>query len=213
MRGLRTNGPDAWPSGRALLVASSLLAASGVTSYAGNVLIDTRFADRPYPRDLLFELLPTFYPAHYLTEALIIASLGTLMVYVVRHARHELADGLAVFGMMYLLRSMLMVLTPLANSFDGPGHYGLFPVDQLGMFPSGHAGASLLCVMLIDAGRAPGLKRTALSLMAIQWTALLLSHGHYSIDLAGGALLGYFVAREWGDGRLFSSLKVLMRRR
>jgi membrane-associated phospholipid phosphatase len=197
------------PPARALVVSLALLAASGVTSAAGNVLIAVGFPDRPAPEDLLLRLLPAWTWAQYVTEVAIIGSLALIAVYVLRHARDEFADVVAIFGVMYLIRSVLMVLTPLANA-NGDGQFGFIPLDQLGMFPSGHVAASLLVLMMIDARRAPGMKRLALTLVSVQWVALLLSHAHYSIDIAGGALLGYFVYREWEDGRLFGPVKRLM---
>jgi hypothetical protein len=202
-------GSRAFPSVRALVVALALLAASGITSAAGNVLIAVGFPDRPSPEDLLLRLLPAWTWAQYVTEVAIISSLALIAIYVLRNARDEFADVVAIFGVMYLIRSVLMVLTPLAEA-NGDGQFGFIPLDQLGMFPSGHVAASLLVFLMIDARRAPGMKRLALVLMLTQWVALLLSHAHYSIDIAGGALLGYFVYREWKNGRLFGPVKRLM---
>ena len=195
---------------RALLVAALLLLLSGITSAAGNALIVAWFPDRPSPEDLLLQVLPSIKFAQYVTEVAIISSFLVLLVYAVRQARSELADMFAAFGIFYLIRSVLMVLTPLANSWNGSGHFGFIPLDQLGMFPSGHVGAALLCFFMVDAERAPMLKRVALGLLAAQLIALLFSHAHYSIDIAGGILLGYFVHREWRDGALFGPVKRLM---
>jgi hypothetical protein len=202
--------PRSWPTRRALLVASMVLFVSGITSAAGNVIIAVGFPDRPAPADLLLRALPSITFAEYVTEVAIIGSLLLVLAYAIVHARDEFAKIVAVFGIMYLIRSFLMVLTPLASAYQRPGNFGMVPLDQLGMFPSGHVAAALLCFLLIDAGRAPGMKRLALALMLTQWTALLLSHGHYSIDIAGGILLGYFVWREWEDGTLLDPVKRLM---
>lgn len=191
-------------------MAIGVLALSGITSLAGNMLIARHFPDRPRPHDLLLEFLPTSTVAQYVTEFAIIASFVVLLFYGVRYARTEVPGMVAIFGIMYLIRSVLMVLTPFASAYTGPGNFGLIPLDQLGMFPSGHVAASLLCMMLIDSRKAPALKRLALALMIAQWLALLLSHAHYSIDIAGGILLGLFVEREWRYGSLFSPVKKLM---
>ena len=206
----RETAANMWPSGRALGVAVALLAGAGITTLAGNILIHVGFPDRPYPDDLLFRMVPPVYEAQYLTEPAIIGSLAILLVYAIRHARERFAEMLAMFGIFYLVRSVLMVLTPLANAYDGPSHYGTIPLDQLGMFPSGHAGAALMCFMLIDAARAPVARRVALWLMITQVVALLLSRGHFSIDLAGGVLLAYFVVREWNDGASFRPVQRMM---
>ncbi len=67
-----------------------------------------------------------------------------------------------------------------------------------------------MCFMLIDAARAPVARRVALWLMITQVVALLLSRGHFSIDLAGGVLLAYFVVREWNDGASFRPVQRMM---
>jgi hypothetical protein len=43
-----------------------------------------------------------------------------------------------------------------------------------------------------------------------EWITLLLAHGHYSIDIAGGVLLAYFVFHEWNSGSVFGPLKRLV---
>ncbi len=201
--------PDG-PTRRSLFVALVILLASAITSAAANLFLIVRFPDLPTPPDLLLQTLPYIRFAEYLTEPAIAASIVLLFVYAIRNARHQIADMAAVFGIMYLLRSVLMILTPLASAHVGPGHFGLVPIDQNGMFPSGHAGAALLCFLLIDSERSPILKRVVLGLALAQWIVLLLAHGHYSIDIAGGMLLAYFVHHEWRSGSLFRPLKRLM---
>ncbi len=201
---------DRFPPPRALVVALALLATSGITSFAGNVLIIERFPDRPRPDDLILQMVPASRFAQYVTEVAVIGSLVLLAVYAFTRAREDLADIVAIFGVMYLIRSVLMVLTPLASAYAGSGSFGAIPLDQVGMFPSGHAAAAFFVFVLIDGKRAPGMRRAALVLMLVQWTALLASHAHYSIDLVGGVLLGYFVWREWYRGGLFGPVRRLM---
>jgi membrane-associated phospholipid phosphatase len=191
-------------------VAFGLLAASGITSAAGNALIYVGFPDRPAPEDLILRAVGPYVWAQYITEVAIISSLAVLALYIFNHARAELAEMTTIFAVMYLIRSVIMVLTPLANSYQGPGSFGFIPLDQLGMLPSGHVAAALFCIYLIDARRAPHMKHLAIALFLIQIAALLLSHGHYSIDIVGGALLGYFVFHEWREGSLFTPLKKLL---
>lgn len=192
------------------MVALALLAASGITSFAGNVLIIERFPDRPRPDDLILQLIPASRLAQYVTEVVVIGSLVLLAVYAFTRARDDLADMIAIFGVMYLIRSVLMVLTPLANAYTGAGSFGAIPLDQVGMFPSGHAAAAFFVFVLIDGERAPGMRRVALVLMLVQWAAILASHAHYSIDVVGGILLGYFVWREWYRGGFFGPVRRLM---
>ena len=98
---------------------------------------------------------------------------------------------------MYLLRAGIMVLTPLAPS-QGDGPF-LFSPQQYGMFPSGHVAALTLLAMLTPPDR-PRLRMLQRTLVGVMAAALVLAHGHYSIDVVGGLLLAFFVVRSWGSG-------------
>jgi len=200
----------AFPQPRAIVVALGVLATSGLTSFAGNILIMRRFADRPRPDDLILLLVPASRFAQYVTEAAIIGSLVLLAAYVFTRARETFAEVVAIFGVMYLIRSAVMVLTPVASAYAGQGPFGAIPLDQVGMFPSGHAAAAFFAFVLIDGERAPRMRQGALVLMLVQWAALFASHAHYSIDVIGGILLGYFVWREWFQGSVFRPVQRLM---
>lgn len=196
------------PSARALLVSLVLLGVSGAASLGGNRLIIHGFADRPTPRDLLFELLPYVSEIRYLSAAALVAAFALFGYHALRMVPVELPEYVAIFALMYLLRAGLMVLTPLASA-HGEGPF-VFALIQYGMFPSGHFAAAVLLARMTDRSRAPGLK-LALTLLAVaEGASLILAHGHYSIDLAGGFLLAYFVEREWRDGRLFNVVKRAM---
>ena len=187
------------------IVALSLLAVAGVTSLAGSIFIAARYPDRPAPRDTLFELLPYLSSARYLTAVALIAGFALFIVWALRFGRADIPKFIAIFALMYFLRSVIIVLTPLANA-HGEGAY-VFAMVQNGMFPSGHAAAVFLCFALISAEKSPSLRRLGFALAVTVWVALVVSHGHYSIDVVGGVLLAYFVAMEWEHGRLFNPVK------
>jgi len=194
-------GPRAW------LTAMALLAAVAVTSLLGNRLILSEFADRPRPRDLLFELLPYVGWTRYLTVVALVIGFSVFVYYVLRYEPTRIPAFSAIFSLMYLFRAAFMVLTPLASS-QGEGPF-VFRTQQYGMFPSGHIAASLILVLLTSAELAPGLRTVQWALLLMQATGLVLAHGHYSIDLVGGLLLSYFVVTVWHHGRLFEPIKRL----
>ncbi len=207
MSGGQASPDDRFDVGRTL-IALALLAIAGVTSVLGSLFIAARYPDRPAPRDTLFELLPHISAARYLTAIALIAGFALFIIWALRSARADIPTFIAIFALMYFLRSAIIVLTPLANA-HGNGAY-VFAMVQNGMFPSGHAGAVFLCFALISAEKAPVQRRVGLALAATVWTALILSHGHYSIDVVGGVLLAYFVNAEWTHGRLFNPMKRLV---
>lgn len=192
---------------RSWLVALLLLAAVGVTTLGGNRLILTMFPDRPYPRDLLFELLPYVEWTRYLTVIALVAGFSLFLYYAIRREPGRIPAFTAIFALMYLFRAAMIVLTPLGSA-QGEGAF-VFDVQQYGMFPSGHMAASLILVLLTSAERAPVLHRVQALLAVLQLAGLVLAHGHYSIDVVGGALLAYFVVHVWTDGTLFDPLKRL----
>lgn len=184
-------------------LALGLGALAGVSTALGNALIVDRFADTARPADLLFELLPYVEAARWLT---LVALVGGLGVFVVNLLRHDLARVPAVgaaISLMYTLRAVIMVLTPLPPA-HGEGVFLVAP-QQFGMFPSGHIGLVTLCALLTPPERT-GLRRFQWLMVAVMSAGLLLAHGHYSIDIVGGLLLSYFVAHTWQTGRLFAPI-------
>lgn len=197
----RSSRPEGW------LASIALLAAAAIVTLFANHLILTRFPERPYPRDLLFELLPYVSWTRYLTVAALVIGFSVFLYYAPRHEPRRIPAFAAVFGLMYLLRAVIIMLTPLGSA-QGDAAFVL-GVQQYGMFPSGHAAASLMLVMLTSAEWAPGLRRLQALLATLDIAGLLLAHGHYSIDIIGGLLLAYFVVHVWTDGRLFDPVKRL----
>lgn len=188
--------------------ALALLLFAGAAQLFGNGLIAARFPLRPRPADLLFEALPQVDVMRYGSDIAVFAALSLLLAYAIGRRRTEIPGMIAVFGIFYALRVVLMVLTPLAIAHGDGQYLALLPITQLGNFPSGHAGATLLCFLLVDAG-ATRLRRVMLGLAALEWASLLLSRSHYSIDVVGGLLLAYFVWREWTSAHAFDAWRDL----
>lgn len=195
---------------RGFAVSLGLLAVfAGVLPPLANLLIVEYFPDRPAPADLLFEVLPYVGWARYLTALTLVVSATLFAFHSIRRFPERLPEIASVFALMYLFRSVIMVLTPLADAY-GPGTF-VFPFEQHGMFPSGHVGAMVLFVLLTDRREAPRLQRILVWLAVIGAVAIVVAHGHYSIDVVGGWLLSYFVQKEWAGGSLFEPVKRLVR--
>lgn len=193
------------PTARRWVWALVLLAASGVASLAATTLIEARFPDRPMPRDLLLDALPYSLTIEYVADAAVMLAMLIVLVHYARKHASELPKGITLYALVYALRAPLTLMTPLASPHGG--HlYGFLP-PQAGMFPSGHSANVLMCFFLMNRDSAPRLRWVVLALAFTEWTALLLSRGHYTIDVAGGLLLSYFVYTEWRHGRLFEPFK------
>lgn len=192
---------------RAWLTSLALLAFVGASTLYANRLILQRFPDRPYPRDLLFEVLPYVSWTRYLTVIALAVGFSLFLYYAVRYEPRRLPAFAAILALMYLFRAAMIVLTPLGAA-QGEASF-VFSVQQYGMFPSGHMAASLILVLLTSAEYAPALRRVQILLAVLELAGLILAHGHYSIDIAGGLLLAYFIVHVWTEGKLFDPLKRL----
>lgn len=188
------------------LVATVVLVASGVASYGGTVFIAERFPDRPRPGDLLFEVLPHLDLARYATDIAVFTALAMLLAYALRHERVGAPGMMAAFALFYLLRAAVIVLTPLAIAHGDGEYFSFIRMAQNGGL-SGHAGAALLCYLLVDPRRSPRLRHVQLGLVVAECLALVLSRSHYSADVIAGMLLAYLVWREWTVGTVLAPLK------
>jgi len=196
---------------RAMAVAIAVILLSAVLEYPLSELIQSRYPDRPKPPDLLFDLLPHWPMWQLVVEALYVGGAILLGVYVFRHARRRIPEIIAIYGLMEIGRALTMVLTPLAAPYDEVTHIGIEGVRNWGEFPSGHAATFLLYYLLVDERVSPGIKRALAVMLLAEIVALLISHSHYSVDIVGGLLLGYWVYHEYFDGQLFGPLKPFLR--
>lgn len=162
------------------------------------------------PPDLLFDTLPLIPWTQYLTDIALLAQLALLIWYVSRGRWSRLPEMIALFSIMQLFRAVIIVLTPLAGPLGNGAFYGLIRVTQNGQFPSGHAASVFLFYLFVVASEAPRLRKVMLAFVVVEYSSLLLSRGHYSIDIIGGLLLSYFVYHEYAEGRLFDRLKPLV---
>ncbi|MDP2300031.1 MAG: phosphatase PAP2-related protein [Coriobacteriia bacterium] len=189
----------------AIARSASLLLLAAVGTETASRMLENGSSNLVRAHDLLLDILPYASEFRYITTAAMAAAVLTFVVYATRRTPAEVPHFISVIAIMYALRAALIVLTPLA----GPRteEVAMFPLFANGMFPSGHTALALLFVHFTDRAIAPGLRRLQVALTVTVIVMLLLSRGHYSIDIAGGALLAYFVAHEWTRGRLFELLR------
>lgn len=178
-------------SHRWLITATFMVAAvvfQGVTSW----LIQVNFPDRQPIYDTLFDVLPYWPWTQYWSDIANIFSAILLGVYVFPKHVQRLPFMFTVIGLGYLLRGILIYLNPFGGPLGNIAEYGLTNIHQYGQFPSGHTMITVLIYFLIDGKETPTLKWLALGSIIVEVAALWLSHGHYSIDIVGGFLVGYF---------------------
>lgn len=177
-------------------LALGLAAASWLPA---NKLIHWLYPDRPIVPDLLFTLLPDLPWLSYLSEPLIAGSIAILLLQAFRYDRRTLPYYFFALAALYSSRAFLMILTPLGRPTGNLSSYGMFESTGLlqhGMFPSGHQMLACMAYLLVDAGVTRQLKHLALGLALAQALVLVLSRGHYSIDIIGAALVAWFIAEK-----------------
>jgi len=195
---------------RRVLISWAALAVTAIAALLANATIVAWFPNRPKPPDLLFEALPFVSSMQYVADVVLLAAFGILIWYAVARRPDRIPEAIALFAVMETLRAAIMVLTPLDSAYLRGATFGLLPVVQYGMFPSGHAASVLLCMLLVDRRDAP-VARTLLAILVVfECLALVLSHAHYSIDVVGGLLLSYFVWHEYDHGPLLRWLRQLV---
>jgi len=181
------------------LLSFLALGLAGACWYPANELIHWLYPDRPIVPDLLFTLLPDLPWLSYLSEPLIAGSIAILLLQAFRIDRRRLPYYFFALAALYFFRAFLMILTPLGRPTGNLSSYGIFESTGLlqhGMFPSGHQMLACMAYLLVDGSVSRRLKQLALSLALAQALVLLLSRGHYSIDIIGAALVAWFIAER-----------------
>ena len=159
-------------------------------------IIQKYFPERVAAPDLMFKILPNIPFAQYLTDIFNILSFILIFYYLIKYKVKEIRYFLLNFSVAYMLRGLIIILTPLGGINGNEANYGITAIKQYGAFPSGHTIMVTMAYMLISNSDAPILKKLALISVLIEIISLLISRGHYSIDIVGGLLLSYFVYHE-----------------
>jgi membrane-associated phospholipid phosphatase len=181
---------------RKTLASIAVLVGASLWCFALSELIQRLYPDRPVVPDLLFTLLPDVPVLAFVTDPIMIAAIVLLFWYIFRHDRRHLPYYVFTVGIAYVFRGLLMILTPLGRPTGNLDSYGVSIVVNLkqhGMFPSGHTMLAAAIYLLIDGKRHPGFKWATGLLCLAEIVTLILSRGHYSIDIAGGTMLSFIV--------------------
>lgn len=180
-----------------ILLVLALLANLG-SSY---VLSFLHFDSLPV-NDLLLGMIPQINSMGYLADLVLVVE--TIMFFWIwRKNKKKLARAIMMVDVMLLVRSLLVLLTPIGNSFGMIEYSDFFSLKNLpsGMFPSGHTAFVFLGYLLLKDEANRRMAYVSLALLFIEVITLLISHGHYSIDIVGGLMLAYIIYRVGDDIR------------
>jgi len=145
----------------------------------------------------MFRLVPEISWLQYVADG--VTSLGFVLIVAVFSQRKvdRISEFMFAAGVMYAIRAVLNLVTPLGDPSGEILRYGFLERYPLaGMFPSGHFAILFIEYQLITKW---SVGKTAewlyLVFMVLVALALWSTRGHYTIDLVGGAALGYFATK------------------
>lgn len=179
------------------LSVAILLMATKLNFVSGN-LIKTLYPYRQPINDFLFDRLPLVSWTQYLTDIFVILTAVITLYYFIKYQIKYLPYAIMAFAIFYLLRSGLVLLNPFSGFYGHEATYGISTIKQYGCFPSGHTGLTVVAYMLTDKSKSKAINIILYLLVIGEVLSLLLSRGHYGIDIVGGLLLAYFVVTWFG---------------
>ncbi len=161
---------------------------------------------RPLIPDIIHNQLPSIPDFGYVADLIVIFDL-IILGFLFSQNKEKIPYYLSLIASIYFVRAILITLNPVGDSFINSGYYGLFPGSDLsqGMFPSGHTAIAFLVFLLTE--KKSNFKLSTLILLILEIFALLISKGHYSIDIVGGILLTYTLYRVFEDRKNYFTKK------
>ena len=173
-----------------ILIVIALFATTISATYYNNL------ATGPTVPDIIHHYI-AFNPWYSHIAEILLAITSILFIISAYHQRTDkpIPFALSVLAAFAILRALILPLTPLTNPFPYPGAFSPFShFNAGGAFPSGHAGFAILFFLLIP-WKEKKLKYTALFTALLTGFFMIISRGHYTIDVVGGILLGYAAYR------------------
>lgn len=165
-------------------------------NFFGGELIKIFYPNRTTINDFFYDHLPLIGWTQYFTDIFVLLSAGLILYYFIKYQLKYLPYLLMAFGIFYLFRSFMIVLNPFGGYYGNESTYGITAIKQYGAFPSGHTGFAVVCYLMSDKTKSKPINIILWLLALGEIITLLLSRGHYSIDIAGGLLLAYYVTSQ-----------------
>jgi len=162
--------------------------------FVAGVVLDEHFGAIPRSPDLLLDSFDQIKAFIIIGEVAVVLNMGLLFYSMFQDHLKWAGEFIAKAGILYMLRGLAIILTPLAQIQTDQSHtFPLFNELYHGMFFSGHTGLAFLIYFTDKSGTWT--KKAKLALAIIVALSLILSHSHYSIDIFGGILVAYALDR------------------
>lgn len=183
-------------SSRRFWLSFLFLILATLLNFASSEFIQRHFPGRLPVIDTIFNIAPEVMWTQYLTDISVIASVVILLYFTIKNDLEHLPYYIFVFALAYAFRGVIIVFNPMGVIYGNIHHYGISNIIQHGMFPSGHVLLVFVAYYLSDKIVSKNGRILLILCCFVEVISLILSRGHYSIDIVGGFLLAYFVVNE-----------------
>lgn len=179
----------------ALSISVILLIIGLTANYYSDRYISKYFPNRPQADDYLFKHVQ-FKDLSTLNEYIMIFTylLGVIFIIQNKYA-HELPFYLLIMGVFSIFRAVFILMTPLANPYPNPAEFGLMHslLAKNGMFPSGHTSVPFMFFLFSYYHKKWFYYISFLVLSILVATTMIISRGHYSIDIIATVFIVYSI--------------------
>jgi membrane-associated phospholipid phosphatase len=176
-------------------MAFGLLLVAVFFTYASSYIIGAYFPNRPVADDIFFKLTPHLPSFSYLADLFVVIAIGAL-IFIAYKKPAYIAPIIISLSLIWIIRAFLNVLTPLADPSGDTEVYGFLETTPLfGMFPSGHTATIFAAYFWSNFVKNRNLGKLLLLIGGLEILSLLVTRGHYSIDIVGGIVLAFAVVR------------------
>ena len=127
----------------------------------------------------------------WFADAIVLLAIASFLIFIFSEKKwKEIPFYAMILGIYALLRATLSYINPLGNPAPNPGGLGLPFLPNGGMFPSGHVGTIFL-FFLLSKNKSKRWCIYFLGLLITEIIIMILSKGHYTIDIVGAFFIAY----------------------
>jgi hypothetical protein len=144
----------------------------------------------------------------WLADAIVLLSIISFLIFMFSEKKGKEVPFYAVMlGIYALLRGLLSYITPLANPAPNPGGLNFALMPSGAMFPSGHVGTIFLFFLFALNNKSKKWEVYFFILLILDIISLILSRGHYTIDIIGALFICYGI---WKVGEEHFKKKIIL---
>ena len=174
-----------------LTLGSIFLIASLAIAYISVLYLYKIYPNLPTQPDFLFEHLP-YLNVLFIADLVILIAIVSFIIFIIKKKKFkEIPFYATVVGIYYLTRSALIYATPMSNPYLGSSWFKIFPSG--GMFPSGHIGLTFILFLFTLNNKSKNWNIYFIVLIIFEIASMLLSRGHYTIDIVGAIFIAYCI--------------------